>query len=528
MGMRNTASKTGYTTFIKDHRILFIVLAVHGLIWLYLNQYITPHSDYIDHWMQSRIWSLSYYEHPPMVAVVIRGLTAIFGNSEMGLELSALTFSFFTLVCAYALSSYLFDRKAGIFTLLLLEASPFFLAKAVSIQTEQPLVFFWMVSILVFIKYIKSGKNHWLIVMGIFTGLGALSKYTMILFYISMAVYITIEPNRRKEWFNPWQYLGGLTSLAVFSPVIIWNVINDWASFRFQLGKGGVYEGIFFGRSSILFLVGILGAYSIIMVAWGYIRMTRNIKTNGFKNPNNSLEKSINSILIVFSLVPILFCTAALLRGAYHDPHLAVIAIITFYIWLSGESSKLWESGKKSFIKVIYSSALVLNIVLFFSIFSFAFMPDFKFPFFRENLVDHIFGWESSIAKAERLIIKEGLTDIDYVISPFYPLASQFALYMESQPMSYCLERTPRNLWSDPNQMTTRNTIAVCTDSCSILHSRIGRVAGLKIEKLGEIRSEVTRMVRIIQIYRITGKDYTQLDPDYINFDKRLLPKIQQ
>ncbi|MBU2513920.1 glycosyltransferase family 39 protein [bacterium] len=520
----NKASGARIIEVVKNHWILLFILAIHILIWLYLNQYLTPHSDFVDHWMQSRVWSLSYYEHPPMVAIFIKALTAVFGSSEMGLETSALTFSVFLNICAYAFTVYLYNKRAGIFTVLLMEASPFFLARAASIQTEQPLVFFWIVSLLVFIRYIKTGKNYWLIVLGIFTGLGALSKYTMILFYVSMAVYITVEPNRRKEWLNPWQLLGGLTSLAIFSPVLIWNSLNDWVSFRFQLEKGSVDEGIIFGLSSVLFLIGVLGAFSLITMIWGYTRMFRHIKTNGFKNPDLSLEKSITNILVVFSIVPILVFTLAMARNEYHDPHWAVLAVITFYVWLGHESSRLWEAGKKRFIKIIYSTALILNFVVFFVIFSYAFKPDFNLPYFRSNLVDHIFGWDSTVSKAEKLLKSEGYDNIEYVISPFYPLASQFALHLSSQPRSYCLERTKRNLWSDPNKMNSKNTIAVCTDSCSILHSRIGRAIGLKIEKLGVIRSEVTRTIRTVEIYRIVGRDETLLEPDYINFDKRLLP----
>jgi dolichol-phosphate mannosyltransferase len=523
--MNQKISKPLSLRFFRDHWAILTVMVIHSAIWLWIYHYITPHGDYIDHWMQSRIWSMSYYEHPPMVALTIKAVTSIFGSTEMGLELSSLAFSLLTIALAYALGCNFFDRKAGVFIILMMEASPFFFAKAVSIQTEQPLVVFWMASIWVFYKYLKTGKNYWLIVLGLTTGLGALSKYTTILFYMSVFIYFTITRSKRSEWLNPWQYLGGLTSLAVFSPVLIWNIQNDWVSFKFQLAKGAVDEGIIFGRASLMFLLGVLAAYSIILVIWGYYRIgvyVRNCKLQ----TSSSLTHEFNSFLIVAAVVPIVFFVIALTRNEYHDPQWAVIAIISFYIWLGGESSRLWDQGKKGFLKVIFSSALLLNFVLFVLVFSISFMPELKVPYFRENIVEQIFDWDVTVKQVEEVLLEKGYEKIDYVIAPFYPLASQFALHLKSQPRTYSLDRTRRNLWSNPLDLNEQNTIAVCSKSCKLLHSRIGPVLGLKIEKLGEVNQEVTNVKRKVEFYRVTGKDYDLIDPHHREADYRILKHL--
>ena len=43
----------------------------------------------LDHWVWSRFLSLSYYEHPPMIAWLIRGITVLGGQSEEVLEIGS-------------------------------------------------------------------------------------------------------------------------------------------------------------------------------------------------------------------------------------------------------------------------------------------------------------------------------------------------------------------------------------------------------------------------------------------------------
>ena len=50
---------------------------------------MNPHPDMLDHWVWSRYLSFSYYEHPPMIAWLIRGITLIGGNTETALEIGS-------------------------------------------------------------------------------------------------------------------------------------------------------------------------------------------------------------------------------------------------------------------------------------------------------------------------------------------------------------------------------------------------------------------------------------------------------
>ena len=74
----------------------------------------------LDHWVWSRFLSLSYYEHPPMIAWLIRGITVIGGQSEEVLEIGSqlVTLSILTLI--YVGTFFLYGRNAALLTLLIL------------------------------------------------------------------------------------------------------------------------------------------------------------------------------------------------------------------------------------------------------------------------------------------------------------------------------------------------------------------------------------------------------------------------
>ena len=61
-----------------------------------------------------------------------------------------------------------------------------------------------------------------------------LSKYTAAFLVPSVFFYLIFSRQHRRWLATPWPYLGGVASLLVFTPVIYWNWVHDWVSFRFQ------------------------------------------------------------------------------------------------------------------------------------------------------------------------------------------------------------------------------------------------------------------------------------------------------
>ena len=109
--------------------------------------------------------------------------------------------------------------------------------------------------------------------VGVCVGLGMLSKYTIALLAPATLLFILLDPGSRRWLWQPGPYVAALVATLFFSPVIVWNALNDWASFAFQ-GTGRLEASLDFSLhvllGSILLLltpVGIASAGDSVFLA---------------------------------------------------------------------------------------------------------------------------------------------------------------------------------------------------------------------------------------------------------------------
>jgi dolichol-phosphate mannosyltransferase len=72
---------------------------------------------------------------------------------------------------------------------------------------------------------------------GVCLGLGLLSKYTIVLLGFSVLLFMIIDPRSRHWWRRVEPYAAVLLAAMIFSPVMVWNARNDFASFAFQTSR---------------------------------------------------------------------------------------------------------------------------------------------------------------------------------------------------------------------------------------------------------------------------------------------------
>ena len=106
------------------HAPAISIFFLHFLIFFVVNQFINPHPDMIDHWVWSKFLSLSYFEHPPMIAWLIRGITLIGGDTEIALEIGSQLITISILALIYFGTFKLYGEKASLFTLLIFHLFP--------------------------------------------------------------------------------------------------------------------------------------------------------------------------------------------------------------------------------------------------------------------------------------------------------------------------------------------------------------------------------------------------------------------
>lgn len=86
-------------------------------------------------------------------------------------------------------------------------------------------VFFWTLNFWILLKWINSGADKWILLLGVVTGIGLMNKYLILLQIISFCIVIPFTPYR-KVFRNISLYLAACIALLIFLPNIIWQVIH--------------------------------------------------------------------------------------------------------------------------------------------------------------------------------------------------------------------------------------------------------------------------------------------------------------
>ena len=205
---------------------------------------------------------LSYYDHPPMIAYLLRFFTGIFGRNVWAIKLADTITTGLAVFAFYRLAKkFVSERKALIATALLLSTLMISILSLVS-TPDVPLILCWIISLNFLYEAIWGKKNMYWIWAGFMTGLSFDSKYTGIFIIIGIIGFLLIAKPHRKLLLSVWFFLYLLCFAITILPVVIWNMRNHFASFKFQ-SEGRVKEGIAFDPSGF---AGVLGHQSAILL----------------------------------------------------------------------------------------------------------------------------------------------------------------------------------------------------------------------------------------------------------------------
>ncbi len=219
-----------------------IVLFLFTLFNIIANRFIPLYSDETYYWLWSKKLALSYFDHPPMVAYLIKA-TTLFGDSAMEIRLSAPLLMAGSAYLLYRLAKVMFDERVATYTFYIFLTSLIVQGASTIITPDVPLIFFWSLTLYTAYMYIEEGQRHYALWMGLSTGALLLSKYTGVLLPASLILYILLY--RRTLFLDRYLYYAILLCFLVFLPVVYWNYLHDFISFKFQLGHGIAEEKVF-------------------------------------------------------------------------------------------------------------------------------------------------------------------------------------------------------------------------------------------------------------------------------------------
>lgn len=226
------------------------------------------------YWLWSRNLSAGYYDHPPMVALIIRLGTAVFGDTPFGIRAPSVLLGLLATWAVWRATVALYsDERLGALAALFFSLTMFVAAGTVIVTPDAPLLVASAFVLLFLAKVLQTGRGIWWLGVGAAVGLALVSKYTALFFVVGIVAWLLAVPELRRWLRTPWPYLGGLIALAVFAPVLAWNAQHEWISFLKQGARVGIrgdftlrYLGEHFGAQFGMITPGVfvLGAMGLV------------------------------------------------------------------------------------------------------------------------------------------------------------------------------------------------------------------------------------------------------------------------
>ena len=192
----------------------------------------------------ARHLAFGYYDHPPMIAYMIRMGTSLFGESPLGIRLFP--------VIGFVASGYLVGDiarrmscgAAGLpmlaTTLYNLTLPVFALGSFAS--PDAPSSLFWVAALWAAIGAISTPPDTrfamlWWVCTGLFIGLGGVSKFTNAFLAFGLLAYLFSTHKTREYLRTRLPYMTAVAAILPVLPYLIWNLQNDWLGLERQSGR---------------------------------------------------------------------------------------------------------------------------------------------------------------------------------------------------------------------------------------------------------------------------------------------------
>jgi len=185
----------------------------------------------------------NYFDHPPLVALLIRATTLIgLLNHELFFRLGSVLCAAVNTYLIYAIAKKIAGERSAWFAACLFTFS--FYSSIIAgtfILPDAPQLVFWLLSIW-FMILITAGNpsiRNW-ILLGVCMGCCIMSKVHGIFLWVGFGGYILF--GRRDLLRTPYLYISLLITLVIISPIYFWNLSNHFITYTYHKSRFGIFS----------------------------------------------------------------------------------------------------------------------------------------------------------------------------------------------------------------------------------------------------------------------------------------------
>ncbi len=251
--------------------LVYAVVVLLTLLVLPLNWDEIVHLNgalYINRGAFDQYLSAAFY--PPLFDGAVAASFDVFGISLFAARLVTAVFSVLSVCVTFELARNLFNSKTAFLSAVFLALMPgyFWLSRLAII--EMTLLFFFLLGLLLFIRWQKTGRDLYMLLCGVSLGLGILSKYQAVLagVVILVAILFTMRGHLRRALSRFGLVVAGAAAVVVPWIVIATHLYGDKIiqNWLYAINVGNPLRSVYSSRypAPIFYLIDVVWPYGIV------------------------------------------------------------------------------------------------------------------------------------------------------------------------------------------------------------------------------------------------------------------------
>jgi 4-amino-4-deoxy-L-arabinose transferase-like glycosyltransferase len=199
--------------------------------------------DEMYYWEWSRRLAGGYFDHPPVLAWLIRAGTLVFGDTPLGVRFGAVAAGAIASAVLCLAARRIAGERAALITAIVFAVMPLSAAGLVLATPDAPALAAASATLYAIVRVLQVPARSresltWWAVAGAALGVAFASKYTAALLPLGVFIALLSRRDLRRRLAEPGPYVATAVALLVFVPVVLWNARHAWISFAFQLQHG--------------------------------------------------------------------------------------------------------------------------------------------------------------------------------------------------------------------------------------------------------------------------------------------------
>ncbi len=464
-------------------------------------------SEEAQYWLWSKHPAWSYYSKPPLIAWTNYLSTKVFGDTIIGIRINAILIGFILPLIHYALAKRLFNsRKTAFWSSLVLFVLPHYHYITKIFTTDTLVLLFWSLNMLLCVNAVQKDKLKYWIFSGIALGLGIISKYTMLLW---VPVFLLISFMQKKNLLKiRGFYLSLLIAFLICSPVLFWNILQEFVGAKHILGLMGVYNAHGNWHRSIGRIFEFLGG-QLLCISPFFLPAFYTI-CKKWKNK----ELSHHYGAVHFLLVPLLFVWLffLILSIQKNEVNWTFFAFTSLPILL-GYSLVRFFNIKHRLLYIGITGILVFMVQEEPRIFDNLGLTKLYPP--QIDMYSRQAGWDE-LGENVTGVLKGTDSDRIFIFSDSYHISSVLSFYVKGNPQTYCVNTGRRmnqfDIWPGIDQFENRNYDAIYVSKNPLPPAIINSAETIRLMKTQKRiyrHQEVGKDIRIYYLKNFKAIDET-------------------